>query len=246
MAEAKGKSSTIFYHEWLDLLEDFSDEEAGQLLKAVLLFDSTGTKTQFKDRGMKTAFKQMIATTSRNRERYESACQKKAEYYRKKSKGNGTTVQSTIEDYSTVTDNDNDNDNDNEHVNDNDSGSGSDNDNDNDNYTPQPPLLPEKVIPMVVWHWNQKKITNQIAMFQPSEPRAKAMWECIGDDLDGFISTIESLDDQEYLSEQYERGRSVIFDWFVKPENFQKVKEGNYKKSWKKEKEGEGGLKVDW
>lgn len=242
--EAKGKNSTVFYHEWLELLEDFTDEEAGQLMKAVLLFDRDGIKTTFKDRAMRSVFKQMISVTSRNRARYDISCQKKAEYYRKKSEKNETKVQSTTEHYSAVTDNDNDNENDNENVNVN----VNEDDDVNDNDAIQPHHLPEldaAPIDLIIRHWNARTITRPIQTFGPVSARANNVRLCINGDLDQFIDTIKHLDEQQFLMRQFmDKGRQITFDWFVKPENYQKVAEGNYAEEWK-EAESDG-YAVDW
>lgn len=79
MAEAKGKSSMIFYHEWLRTYEELNDEEFGQLVRAVLMADESGTETAFKDRSLRMAYKQMLATANTNRAKYEAACRIKSE-----------------------------------------------------------------------------------------------------------------------------------------------------------------------
>lgn len=84
MAEAKGKSSMIFYHEWLRTYEELNDEEFGQLIRAVLKADEFGTETTFKDRGLRMAYKQIVSAAKANREKYEAACRRKSEYAKKR------------------------------------------------------------------------------------------------------------------------------------------------------------------
>lgn len=46
--------------------------------------------------------------------------------------------------------------------------------------------------------------------------------------IEGVIATIESIQKSSFLSGQNERGWTISFDWFLKPNNFLKVLEGNY------------------
>ena len=79
MAEAKGKKSMIIYHEWLETFEDLSDEEFGKLLRAALKLDATGEATQFTDRALNMALKQIIAVAKENHRAYEEKCEKNRE-----------------------------------------------------------------------------------------------------------------------------------------------------------------------
>lgn len=47
--------------------------------------------------------------------------------------------------------------------------------------------------------------------------------------LDAFLETIESIKECPFLLGQNERGWVITFDWLIKPSNFAKVLEGNYK-----------------
>ena len=42
------------------------------------------------------------------------------------------------------------------------------------------------------------------------------------------LGAIESIDKSQFLKGQNNRGWTITFDWFVKPNNFLKVLEGNY------------------
>ncbi|MGL4740722.1 MAG: phage replisome organizer N-terminal domain-containing protein [Sarcina sp.] len=46
--------------------------------------------------------------------------------------------------------------------------------------------------------------------------------------IEGVIATIESIQKSSFLRGQNERGWTISFDWFLKPNNFLKVLEGNY------------------
>lgn len=58
-SHGKERPGILIYLEILDALEDFSDEEAGQLLKAALLYGKTGKATDFEERAMKILFRRL-------------------------------------------------------------------------------------------------------------------------------------------------------------------------------------------
>ena len=47
--------------------------------------------------------------------------------------------------------------------------------------------------------------------------------------LDAFLEAIKSINECPFLIGQNERGWVITFDWFIKPSNFAKVLEGNYR-----------------
>ena len=47
--------------------------------------------------------------------------------------------------------------------------------------------------------------------------------------LDAFLETIKNINECPFLLGQNERGWVITFDWLIKPSNFAKVLEGNYK-----------------
>lgn len=128
MAEAKGKKSMVIYHDWMDIFEDLTAEEVGQLMLALLRFDISGEETKFTDKALRITFKQLKATIKRDREAYTEKCEKNRERIRNYWAQKNTNENERKRTYSNRTDNDSDNDIDI----DNDSDSGSDSDSDND------------------------------------------------------------------------------------------------------------------
>ena len=55
----------------LPQLEDFSDEECGELFRALLIYGSTGKAPAFSDRGMRVLWRTLQARTDRDREAYQ-------------------------------------------------------------------------------------------------------------------------------------------------------------------------------
>ena len=47
--------------------------------------------------------------------------------------------------------------------------------------------------------------------------------------IDAIISAIESINNSSFLRGQNRKGWTITFDWLIKPNNFIKVLEGNYK-----------------
>lgn len=242
--EAKGKNSTVFYHDWLDIFADLTAAEVGEITLALLKFDASGEEPHFTDRAMKLVFKQLKATVSRNREAYDEKCEKNRERIAKYWEEQKTKENGRKPTYSNGTDTDSDTDSDTDT--DSDSGSGSDTDNDNDAIQPHHlPELNSAAIDLIIHHWNARTITRPIQKFGPVSARANNVRLCINGDFDQFLDTIKHLDEQQFLMKQFmDKGRQITFDWFVKPENYQKVAEGNYAEEWK-EAESDG-YSVDW
>ena len=71
MSEIKRKSF-VLHHDSLELVyEDFSNEQAGMLLKALYRFDAFGEMPEFEDSTLKFAFKSFMKQFLRDREKYE-------------------------------------------------------------------------------------------------------------------------------------------------------------------------------
>ena len=46
--------------------------------------------------------------------------------------------------------------------------------------------------------------------------------------IDTVVNAIKSINDSEFLKGSNDRGWIITYDWFIKPNNFLKVAEGNY------------------
>ena len=58
------------------MLEDFSDEEAGKILKGLLAYANRGDEFETEDRAMRCLFKNIQANIDRNYDKYESKCER--------------------------------------------------------------------------------------------------------------------------------------------------------------------------
>ena len=84
MANKKG---VIVYYDIIEQLEDFSDEQVGQMFRAIINYDKEGIIPNFTGE-MKVAFKFIKLTIDRNKEEYNAKCEKNRqiiqEYWDKK------------------------------------------------------------------------------------------------------------------------------------------------------------------
>lgn len=58
------------------MLEDFSDEEAGKILKGLLAYANRGEEFETEDRAMRCLFKNIQANIDRNYDKYETKCER--------------------------------------------------------------------------------------------------------------------------------------------------------------------------
>lgn len=242
------KKSMILYHDFLDRYRCLSDEETGQLVKAMLLFSRDGIETEFDDRTLQMAFDMEKSSIINNNEKYE----KKVRLNSENGKKGGRPRKTSEDEYESERFSEKpkkserffekpkkaDNDNVSDNVNDNVSGSGIDNDNVlSVTEPPQQPfaynsLLPES-ISGIINAWNQLEVTQNINLIKDRTKRFQDMLTCIDGNLYQFLNTISSLDDQAYFQKRAKTGNKLSFDWFVDPNNYQKVIEGNYREAFK-------------
>lgn len=116
------KDSFILYLEQKQIFEMLTDEEAGQLIKAIFEYEDTA-QTVTLDRSLQIAFLPIKNVLDRNKEKYEKVVERNKKNIEKrwnKEDTKNTTGKNGIPKNTKNTDNDNehDNDNDNEHDND--------------------------------------------------------------------------------------------------------------------------------
>lgn len=81
------------------MLEDFTDEEAGKILKGLLAYANRGEEFETEDRAMRCLFKTIQANIDRNYEKYEAKCERNRQIAQKRwdKKNKGTHKEDTIE-----------------------------------------------------------------------------------------------------------------------------------------------------
>lgn len=127
------KKSFLMYTSYLDNVEILSDEEAGQLLKAIYAFVN-GDELPKLDRVVQLTFNPIKSHLERDGEKYNEICRKNSENAKKRwNKKSDASVCGRMQRNAINADNDNENENENvnENVNDNKNENADDNKNDN-------------------------------------------------------------------------------------------------------------------
>lgn len=78
------KKSFVLYHDLDEVFSFLTDEEAGQLIKAVFAFETKGEVTEFSDRMMQSSYKRITDSLIRNREKYVQMCKKRSDSVKKR------------------------------------------------------------------------------------------------------------------------------------------------------------------
>ena len=233
MAKTTIKNSTLFYHDWLKAFSKMSDEDVGKICKALLLLDSEGVSTSFEDNAiLDIVFSQFAATVERNREKYEKSCERKSEAAKRREaqKAQLCTTDHNCDDRirkdsDSDSDSDTDKDSDKRRVVSGGEWSGKD--------TPAPAAdtTTTTADQEIVRVWNDQTFTRVIRGIDTSDERRERteMAVAVAGGLDPFLDAIRSINDQSYFQERYRAGMQVNYDWFIRPNIFQKVIEGEYK-----------------
>ena len=241
MSKAKGKSSTIFFHDWLEIFRMLKPEEVGYITMALLDLDANGTETEFGDRTLDIVYADLSRAVRRNRKDYEKTCENRAEYQRKKKEmetQDDTKVYKSIQEYTNVSDSESDSESDTDSV--SDSGSGSDSD--SDWYTATAPLhyygpSDDQKVYAILEAWNSLTyVRKPIDRIPFGGRRWSNTFLCIAEvGWEEYINCIRNLDTNAYFQTW-----QPTYDWFCDPNNFIKVLEGNYRDKRKDPNE------VDW
>ena len=89
-------------------------------------------------------------------------------------------------------------------------------------------------IDKVVEKWNElsAKGLNRVTKINPTTNRGKMLKARLKEySLDDVLKAIDNVKQSDFLLGNNNRGWMITFDWFVKPNNFVKVLEGNYNNS---------------
>lgn len=72
------KKSFVAYLSWFDALEEYSDAEVGQLMRALARYAKTGEEPEFSDRGMRVNWKFMCSDVKRASEKWDETRKKRS------------------------------------------------------------------------------------------------------------------------------------------------------------------------
>ena len=83
----------------------------------------------------------------------------------------------------------------------------------------------------VIEAWNSLRL-NQVRKVVPGTERERMLKKRIKDyGVDEILRAIENIRNSEFLNGGNSKGWIITFDWFIKPNNFPKVLDGNYAKT---------------
>ncbi len=92
-----------------------------------------------------------------------------------------------------------------------------------------------KDVQQVIDAWNGTGL-KQIERITPESKRGDMTRKRIRDyGLDKVLKAIENVKDSKFLCGENKKGWTATYDWFIRPENFQRVLEGNYDHQFQKE-----------
>lgn len=229
------KKSFIAYTDWLDNCEDLSDEEFGQLMRAVMKYAKDGEKPAFADRVMRACWNPIRQAIDRAGESYEQRCERNRQNGKKggRPKKNEEAEKPKKQTVFSKTLNDNDNDNGNDNKNESDAADAAKSALTREAASAAPAEFSSWEKEQIVTEWNTNKTTKNIFRIDPMSARSENALACV--ELVGFekfLEVIGSADNQGFFQKRFQNGKPITFDWFVKPENFTKVIEGNYAEEW--------------
>lgn len=227
MKQAKGKTSTIFYHDWLTVFEKMERAEVGDMVIALLKFDATGETPVFKDRMMDIIFADLSRFVKSNREAYEQTCERRR--VQKGTKGTLSIQKDTkdtlsTQEYTKVPDKEKDKENDNDKE--------KEKEKEKDIYS-----VSANEYDRILSAWNsQTFIKAKIDRIPFGSRRYDNTQLCIAEyGFSTFIEEILNLDNNAFFNDWH-----PSYDWFSNPNNFMKVRDGNYREKRKDPNE------IDW
>ena len=99
---------------------------------------------------------------------------------------------------------------------------------------PSPPIEPLQTayqtdLDEIISTWNAQNCTHKIDRIPFGGRRYSNTMICINNNLPNFLLTIKDLDNQAWFADRAKRNDPLKYDWFVDPNNYIKVTEGNYR-----------------
>lgn len=247
--------SFILYTSYYALIEGLSDEQLGQLTRAIFLYARDGEIICLEP-VVRMAFAFIKDNIERNQDKYQAKCEKNRqialERERKKrearEKAGNTNVHEraqTCENNTNVHERspyDNDNDNDNEYDNDNDVSKETDNNipsKEGLSISENPKVDPAKRCAKIDFaaikeYWNTKHdqsgsvMRRLTLMSDQRKGNVRSRIREYGGDVQMVYKAIDKAMASDFMNGKNGKGWVASFDWMMCPSNFPKVLEGNY------------------
>lgn len=225
----KKKNSTLYPHAWYKSLSKIPKEAAADIYLALHLLDITGEMTVFEPGSIQDIlFSQFADTIISNREAYEEECRNRSEAAKAREAKKAQQSTKKHERAQAVPDKSRC-----------DVSRGEENRGDVsggdvsgvDAAAPAADTTTTTADQEIVRVWNDQTFTRVIRGIDTSDERRERteMAVAVAGGLDPFLDAIRSINDQSYFQERYRAGMQVNYDWFIRPNIFQKVIEGEYK-----------------
>lgn len=210
------KTSTLIYHEWAELFEEMPPEDVKTVILALLRYDITGKKTEvsFENNLVKAVYKMMLEKTQKNRSLFLEKCEKNAKNGAKGGRPKKTENPEKPDRIGW-------------------DGIGKDRNGldrigeGGEGMDITPPTSDQ--LTEIVNAWNSQNCTGNIVSINERSERWENTVKSMNGDFDRLLRIIQSLDEQEWFADRARRNDPVRFDWFIRPDSFQKVAEGNYR-----------------
>ena len=247
--------SFILYTSYYAIIEGLTDEQLGQLTRALFIYARDGKAIKLEP-VVRMAFSFIKDNIDRNADKYQKKCERNRENIRKRwekkhsedtNERSDTNVYERIPSNTTVYeeksripyDNDNDNDNDNEY----DVSKETDNNNipskEGSSISENPKVDParrcEKIdFAAIKEYWNTKHDQSGSAMRRITlmsdqrKSNVRARIREYGGDVQKVYKAIDKAIASDFMNGKNGKGWVASFDWMMCPSNFPKVLEGNY------------------
>ena len=242
------KDSMILYTSYLERFKGLSDAQFGQFIRLLMAYQSTGEIPSIDDALVSLAFDMAKVDVDVNREKYENVVRrnqengKKGGRPRKEEKTTGLYDDSDVpkkpsglieypKNPSIPKKPDTDTDNDTDTVSDTDNVFSNEKPKEKDYFVVQRESERKRSeeVKQIVDAWNTLPNVAPVKSLDHNSKRYKMLCARLDDNgLDAVLTAIENVRFSKFLQGDNKRGWTIDFEWFVKPNNFPKVYEGNY------------------
>ena len=245
--------SFILYTSYYALIEGLTDEQLGQLTRAIFLYARDGKIIKL-DPVVRMAFVFIKDNIERNQDKYQAKCEKNRqialERERKKREAREKADNTNVHERSRTCENNTnvherspyDNDNDNEYDNDNDVSKETDNNipsKEGLSISENPKVDPARRCAKIDFaaikaYWNTKHDQSGSAMRRLTlmsdqrKSNVRARIREYGGDVQKVYKAIDKAMSSDFMNGKNGKGWVASFDWMMCPTNFPKVLEGNY------------------
>ena len=225
------KKSIIIYADCIAILEELTYEQAGRLFKAILTYVNDEPITEINDPAVKMAFKVLKIQIDRDSQKYEKICEKRREYGRlgglkkaeaTKSQHKPAEATKSKQELANVADSDSDSDS--ELSNDNNIilapyGASSSHDD---------PINFDGLV--IFFNSTMQKYNSVICQIKDIKGKRRDAVRARSRERGkkSLAIVFENAAKSDFLNGKNDRGFIANFDWLVRPNNFIKVREGNY------------------